>query len=321
MDTIITLFGLPLTRYGLLCGIALLATLVVAGVCCRKKHIAYDALIRMAVIAVPLALLLGRLVYVLACYDYYLNDLEYPLFALRFWDGGYAMTGVYLALVLAAYMTERRCRVPHGDMLDALAPAMPVGLLLARIAESGTGLGEGKFVEGDAPAWMVIDSGLGECYAVFRLEAAMALVLLTVLLVWMRMCLSRERGDALLMFTLLYGCMQVVLESLRDDGHMEVHMGVHVQEVLSAVMVLAVLGVWTARALKRGACGKPLAAGVWLVAIAAVALAVVAEFGVDRWDSKLLAYGIMIACLALLLALSAIMRRIGCRKEGCPHGA
>ena len=41
-----------------------------------------------------------------------------------------------------------------------------------------------------------------------------------------------------------------------------------------------------------------------------VALAVVAEFGVDRWDSKLAAYGLMIACLVGLFELAGISRRI-----------
>ena len=40
--------------------------------------------------------------------------------------------------------------------------------------------------------------------------------------------------------------------------------------------------------------------GCWGLTIAAVAGAVIAEFGVDRWDSKLLAYGLLLICVLLI---------------------
>jgi phosphatidylglycerol:prolipoprotein diacylglycerol transferase len=74
----------------------------------------------------------GRLGFVLF-YDpaRYLND---PLAALRVWDGGMSFHGGLLGVIIAAWIFAGREQIPRRSMGDALALAVPIGLMLGRLA-------------------------------------------------------------------------------------------------------------------------------------------------------------------------------------------
>lgn len=315
MNMTLSFFGAPLTRYGLSVTLSLMLTLAAALVWCARRRVPFSGFIRMALLSAPLAWLCGRVAFVLVNFNYYWVEIENPSLALCFWDGGYSIMGAYLGLVLAALIAERWTHQPRGTLLDALGIGLAPGLLAARLAERGTGIGEGAPVPEGWPAFFSIDTEYGLLHTVFLYEAIAAAVICLALLLWQRMDTTRRRGDVLLMFTLLFGCSQVVLESLREDGHMTVHMGVSVQQVIAAVMVVTVLAIWLCRAVRAGAVKPWQAALSAAEALAAVILAVVAEFGVDRWDSKLLAYGLMLACVIDLFVLSDICRRLAAKAK------
>lgn len=298
-----------LTTYGMMAALALALTLAASAAAGLRDGLDYSKFIRFAVPAIPAAWLCSRLVYVAASYSYYMEELEDLSLALHFWDGGYSMMGAYLGLVLTAVCAARCMRFPTGKLLDALAVGMPIGILIERLAERGTGLGEGAEVSADWPAWLSIETEYGTLLSVFILEAMAALLILLVVCLFALCSKRRQPGDVMCLFTLLFGCTQVLLESFRSDGHMEVHMGVHIQQIIAAVMIVVVIGIWAVRARRTGKQPKwqPLVNAV--LAIGLVSLAVVAEFGVDRWDNKLQAYGLMVACLTGLFALGILNHR------------
>lgn len=310
-----TYFGQPLTSYGLLTALALLGVLVSTGCWGKRFGFGYGATIRFAVLAVPLCLVVSRLVFVLASASYYLEDIGDASLMLHFWDGGYSMMGALAGLVLAGWLAETWSKLAHGALLDALALSLPLGLVIARLAEAGTGLGEGGAVPAGWPDCFTIDTTYGMLHTVFHYEAIAAVVILVVLCIWQQVCPTRRKGDVLLLFLLLFGSTQVVMESLRSDGHMTVHMGIAVQEVLAAALMLVPLGIWTARAASVSAHRGWWIVISWLLALVLMALAVVAEFGVDRWDSKLAAYGLMVFCLFELCELAGFNRRYSCQKR------
>lgn len=302
---------MELTTYGLSCALALAAVLCAAYLYGRKRT-DYGVFIRMAAMAVPLTWLCSRLVFMAA--NLIENEFSILAYTFAFQDGGFSLMGAYAGLLLAALIAGKLTRTSVGQLLDALAVGMPLGLVIERLAERGTGLGEGAEAGEGWPAWLAIETDYGTLITVFMFEAAAALLIFAIVLLWQRSARGRKPGDVMCMFSLLFGCTQVLLESFRSDGHMEIHMGVHVQQVIAAVMILAVIAVWSRRAVVAKALPLfwPIVNGV--AAVALVALAVVAEFGVDRWDSKLAAYGLMIACLIGLLVLAAFNRRASVRK-------
>ena len=295
------------THFGLLCALAMLATLLVAGGWCRLRGVAYGSWIRLCVLGIPLAWLCSRAAYCLTNIPYYFITIENPALMLRFWDGGYSLFGALGGLMLAAFLTAKWQHMNPGILLDGIGLGAPLGAIIERLAETGTGTGWGDAISSE---WLM-PLGVTENYwhPVYLYEAVAAFILLLVLVSWL---LSRKgqivSGDLMLVFMTLYGSMQVVLESLRDDGHMVVHHFVHVSQIIAIVLPVVALAIWSARLAKKGAKKSQLIS-VWLVTIAMIGIGIRQEFAVDHPTFSLVVeYGIMAAAMAVV-AIGALFIR------------
>lgn len=59
--------------------------------------------------------------------------LDEPLWLLRVWEGGMAFHGGLLGVIVALALYARRLRLAAGDLLDFVAPLVPLGLGFGRI--------------------------------------------------------------------------------------------------------------------------------------------------------------------------------------------
>jgi phosphatidylglycerol:prolipoprotein diacylglycerol transferase len=142
-----------------------------------------------------------------------------PLLLLRVWEGGMAFHGGLLGVILALWIFGRR----HGrhpiDVLDFVAPVVPIGLGAGRI---------GNFINGelwgrvsDVP-WAMVFPGAGpqprhpsQLYE-FALEGV---VLFAVL--WWFSARPRPRMAVSGLFLLLYGSFRFLVEFVRmPDAHL-----------------------------------------------------------------------------------------------------
>ena len=320
METILTVGSLPLTAFGAGMALAALAALLTAGAWCAWKRIRYGAWIRMAVIALPLMLVMSRLLYAVGSMNYYIYTVGDLSKMLNFWDGGASVLGALLGLIIAAAITEKWQKLPSGTLLDAVGFGAPVGILVERLFEQGTQLGLGQTI---GTGWMAehpffaMDDGYGYIvHAVFRYEAVAAAVVFAVILAWMliRRGSVTVNGDLLLVMLSLFGAAQVVLESFRNDGHMLLGF-VRLNQVTAIVFPVAALAIWTARA-HRGEHGFDKRLLIhWLMAVAGIAVGIVMEFKVDSSDNVLLVYGIMGASIALVVLAGLLTRRYAARKH------
>lgn len=290
---------LHFTPYGLYVTLALLSGLACGGqYLYRARGLSLQVRLTFCVILIPFVWFFSRLFFVLANCTYYLTTLSEPVLALRFWDGGYSMCGAFAGACAGAVLTAKVCRLSAPLMLDAVGLGFPLGALVARLAEYGTGVGDGRAVTG---SWIppLSSSYYGEyLHPVFLYEAIGALVVFLILLYISRSHHGHpHEGDLLLLCMTLYGTLQSFLESLKDDGHMVVHF-VRIQQVLALLMVLISLTVWSRRLKGQGKGETSL---LWILTAIAVGLAVLSEFGVDRWGNRLLAYSLLILCLLTIL--------------------
>lgn len=311
-ETLFTVLGLPVTGFALGMAGTMLLVLGVMYLWCRAQKLGYGVFIRFAALALPLTLLSSRLLFVLAESTYYLTTLSNPALALRFWDGGYSLVGALLGLMLAAGLAQRLWKLPRHVLLDGLALAAPLGILAERLCEHGTYLGLGRPI---ATPWLMFlgmeDPLTGSwVHPVYLYEAAAAAILFVVMLLRARGVLGRKGapGDELGVFTVLFAASQVVLECMRNDGHMVVHF-VPIQQVTELVMLLTVLGLWTARLARSGRMKKSRIAWIWLGTAVCVGTAVAMEFLVDRGALKLLYYSVMTLCMAAVAAAALWVRR------------
>lgn len=285
-----------MTVYGLLCALALALTLAAA-----RKNTRFDVWIRLCVTAIPLALIGSRLMFSLTSLG--MGDMTNPLQILYAWDGGASMSGAFAGIVLAAFLVEKHCKVPHGTLMDKLAMGMPLALIVARLAEIPTGVGMGRQV--DTPWLQWLGSFTDGCHPVFVYEALWAIVMGVALLRYLRR--NRRPGDVLLTFMTLYGSAQAFFESLRDDYHMVIYF-IRINQIAALVMVVAAFVIWMVRWARKGA--KPMGLVVAsLLVVAGIALGILQEFAVDSNPNLLLEYAIMALALALISGVTLGVRR------------
>ena len=295
------------TNYGLLCALALLVTLLAAGLWHRLRGINYGTWIRFCVLAIPLAWLCSRAVFAFTNILYYVVTVENPALMLRFRDGGYSLFGALGGLILAAFLTAKWQRVQVGTLLDGIGLGAPLGAFIERLAQTGTGVGWGDAINSE---WLM-PLGVTEnnWHPVYLYQAAFALLVLLMLIVWLA---SRKgqvvSGDLLLVFMVLYGCTEVVLESLCSDGHMVVHHFVHISQIIAIVLPVASQVVWTVRLARKGA-KKGQIISIWLITAAMIGIGIKQEFAVDHSEHIILDYGIMAAAMAVVAIGALYLRR------------
>ena len=297
------------TFFGLGSAAAMLATLLTGGLWCRKQRIPYLAWILMAVIGIPLAWVLSRLVFCLSSLPYYLQTIGDASLMLRFQDGGASLMGAFGGLVLSAFLVEKWQKLPCGSLMDAVGLGAPLGVIIERLCEGPTGsMGHGRQILSKLLLPLGVTDDL--VHPVYMYEAVAAAAILIVLLVWLgRSGWSiKHSGDVLLVFMVLFGASQVVLDSMRDDRHMLLIHFVHINQIIAIVLPVIALVIWTLRAMKNG-MKKNQAIIAWLVTAAAIVIGIVQEFAVDSSENLFIDYGVMAAACAVIAIVALRMRR------------
>ena len=288
-----------LTPYGLTAAGAMLLLLLLTGLSCRRKGIPYRTFITFGALSLPLAFLLSRLTFALSNIPLYVNTLSNPLL----------MDTLCAELrLLACWLTGRIRRESVGRLMDAIAFGAPLAIAVERIGEGCFDeiMGMGKGIETE---WLAFLGNLtGGNHPVFLYEAAAMVVLFVVVLLAQRK--KHPDGDTMALFLLLYGCVQVVLESLRNDSHMLLIHFVRVNQVGALVLAVAVIIRWTVTAVHGKTCTGKKAGLLWALIIISIGLGIGMEFAVDRLGEPLLSYGMMALALVLIAWCGLRFRRM-----------
>ncbi len=291
-----------MTLYGIECALALLAMLLTAGLWCRRNHIGYGVWIRLCVFAIPLALIGSRLFFGLTSLG--MGDMTSPLQILYAWDGGASIAGAFAGIMLATFIAAKSTKTSFAALTDGLALGSPLAILIARLSEAPLELmGKGRYVDTE---WLsFLGAFTDECHPVFLYEALWAAVIGIALFFYVKM--ARRSGDIMLTFMTLYGCAQMLFESLRDDGHMIIYY-IRINQLTSLAMVLIAFVIWLIRFARNGGKRGPIIARCAVLAVA-IALCIYQEFQVDSNDNLLLEYALMAAGLAVMGAMTLLNRR------------
>ncbi len=315
--------GLTGHYYGLVLAAATALLLLLMGLTARRRRLPPGTVPVFGALAIPLGLLGARLVFCLFNLSLFTETYENPLLMLRFFDGGLSLYGLFPGLVLAAFLTSRIVKAGFGQLMDVLVLPLGLWLCLARLAEGFTELGVGKVVEESAVTrlfpWLFIaeQAGVATEYrmAVYRYEAAAGLLLFLFMLGFAlrkQPRKARRAGDSALVFFALFGAAQVLLESLRDDGHMLL-IFLRVGQVLAAAMPLLAAGVFTRRVVAlRGRWDRRTVLS-WALLLLCVGACVLLEFSLDgrlTWGtpSMLRDYLLMAVACAGLFAVPWSLR-------------
>jgi phosphatidylglycerol:prolipoprotein diacylglycerol transferase len=307
------ILGLAVYKYGLFLAAAAALWLLIAGLLAKKKNLPAGTVLLTGVLAIPLGLIFARLLFCLVSFGYFLDTIGQPAAMLYFWDGGLSMMGALLGISLAVLITARIRKIRFGELMDVLA--VPAGLFIAveRLGEAYTVLGRGKTIEAQ---WMAnsaffgTQEAWGNYYAVFRYEALAAVLILCVMLFLFFGNKTRETskpGDLALVFGTLFGSAQVIMESLRDDGHM-LWGFVRASQIISILLPVAAIVIFSIRLIKREGMRWQFAVS-WLISGAAIGLAIIKEFDIDTSNNLTREYALMSLAMAVLAAAALLLWR------------
>ena len=223
--------------------------------------------------------------------------------------GGFSMMGLLLGACLGALLIAPFCDRKKGEGLDIVCIGFALFAVLERLGEGAVAdFGLSRPLIGDLlkSSFLAVTDDYDAYLATYLLEAAAMLVLFIVL--FTDHLRKQKPGDTFLLFLLLFGAVQTVMESLRFDQHLRVSF-VGLQQVM-AVCLLG--GAVIYLALTRGG-NKP---GLKRAAMLSIPLCVLVclglEFAIDRTNvNRYLLYALFVLALAAPAALGIRLRKEG----------
>jgi len=243
-----SIFGKDIYWYGVLIAIGFLCGLIYAAKYCPKFKIKNDDLIDCVLLAVPLAVIFGRLYYVIFNFSEYKGDFWS---AFKVWEGGIAIYGVIFGAVLAVFLMCRKKKIralPIGDLAAVpLLFAQAIGRwgnFLNREAFGVMGDGVPGFVRNILEFFtMVLKNGSSEfaVQPIFFYESVWNLIGVFILL-WVTHHRKFD-GQVLCTYMAWYGFARFFLEFLRADSLKLFGTGIRVSGLISILIFLAGAGV------------------------------------------------------------------------------
>lgn len=334
MTSTLPLLGLTAYPYGLIVGGAAILYLMCCGLTRYKAKLPSGTTRIYALLSFPIGLVLSRLLFCL----FSLNELRdgdgmlHFEWMLRFFDGGYSLIGLMAGLFIAAFFASRIMKVRFGRVADAMTVPMGLFVCLIRIGEelvkSQEGeqlIGFGKYMEANQLTkslpflFATEELGVTTQYLpmICRLEAAAGfLIFIVMMLLYFLPKKSHARmGDLALIFYTLFGASQVMLEYLRNDGHMWLNFAVRGTQILAALMPLIATILFASRI--RRIKGKRLVPTLAILAsVVMLMLVALMEFSIDGritlvTPNQTRDYIILgCACIGLMLIPCLLWRRL-----------
>ncbi|MGK5057116.1 prolipoprotein diacylglyceryl transferase [Janthinobacterium sp. PSPC1-1] len=246
--------------YGLMYVLAFALFIILGRVRIKQPHIAVlgwkkedlDDMLFYGMLGVVIGGRLGEVLFYRP--EYFMHN---PLEIFMVWHGGMSFHGGFLGVILAMYLWSRKAGRNLFDVLDFIAPLVPLGYAAGRL---------GNFINAELPGriapetlpWAMQWPGIP--YPVHPSPLYQMLVdgILVFIILWLYARKQRPRMAVGAMFTLLYGCARFFTEYFRTPDWEVVWLGVPITsgQMLSLPMIVGAIAllVW---AYKSQVMGTP----------------------------------------------------------------
>lgn len=246
--------------YGLMYVLAFALFIILGRVRIKQPHIAVlgwkkedlDDMLFYGMLGVVIGGRLGEVLFYRP--EYFMHN---PLEIFMVWHGGMSFHGGFLGVILAMYLWSRKAGRNLFDVLDFIAPLVPLGYAAGRL---------GNFINAELPGriapetlpWAMQWPGIP--YPVHPSPIYQMLVdgILVFIILWLYARKQRPRMAVGAMFTLLYGCARFFTEYFRTPDWEVVWLGVPITsgQMLSLPMIVGAIAllVW---AYKSQVMGTP----------------------------------------------------------------
>lgn len=226
-----TVFGKDIYWYGIIICIGFVLAALYVNARVKEFGCTSDNLMDCLIICVPVGIICARIYYVVFEWDYY---SQHPNEIIAVWNGGIAIYGAVIGVVIALYIYSRVKKVSFASLCDLAAFGLLIGQCIGRW---------GNFVNGEAhggptdlPWGMSID-GADAVHPTFLYESVWNLVGFIALHFY-----SKKRkfpGEMALLYVAWYGLGRAWIEGLRTDS---LYIGsLRVSQVLAAVSCIVAI--------------------------------------------------------------------------------
>lgn len=233
--------------------------------------------------------------------------------------GAYALMGVFFSCIAVACVL-RLVRIIKSlpKMLDAMAIGGSLGIAVGRLSHMFSTTDRGYLVEGvtELPwVYPVANAVTGEPefrVATFMIQAMVAgalFVILSVFFIQSKIRKTGKNGDTCLLFLLIYGASQIILDSTRYDSlFMRSNGFVSIVQILGAVAMVTAAVVFSVRLVKaRGF--KWFFLAMWIPVLGFLGLAGYMEYYVQRHgDMPMYCYSTMGTALLGAVLMVVLIR-------------
>lgn len=235
-----------------------------------------------------------------------------------FSGGGHSMMGALFGGFAGAALAGLLLKKQSLRCMDVFACAVPAFILFARLGEQfdpDGAFGISRPLTHPAsvnwPAFLLQEGDYANYLMVYKLEAIAAGLILIALVLDLLLHKNAKPGNTFILFLLLFGGSQAILESLRQDKHLTLSF-VHLQQIMAIPMVIGGVMMAAKRAGKDKRFLWKLAGGL----TAATLLGILLEVAIYRPDMVIemdiyLIYTIFVLLMTALVYLGLRLRKGG----------
>jgi len=241
--------------------------------------------------------------------------------------GGYALMGAFVGCLLTACLM-RLIRVSSNlpEMLDSMCLAGGVGIAVGRLASLFNASDRGQIVADTVglpfayPVTNAVSGAAENRLATFMLQSISTAAIVALILLYLFICVLRRKklrdGDVTLLFLLVYGACQIILDSTRYDSlFMRSNGFISIVQILGLAGVLVAIVLFSIRMVKaRGF--KWFYVIFWVLLLALMGGGGYMEYYVQRHgDQAAFAYRNMGMCLAGIVLITLVIRILAVSAE------
>ena len=265
--TAFSIFGQDIYWYGIFIGLGVICGVLLVMHEAKRTGQNPDSYLDFAIYALIFAVIGARLYYVLFSWDFYSQNPE-KIFAIR--EGGLAIYGGIIGGVLTAIIYCKVKRMDFWKMADTAAPSLILGQVMGRWGnffnkEAFGGYTDNLFamryqlsqvrtsdVTPDILQHLVTVNGVDyiQVHPTFFYESAWNACIFVILLILQRK--KKFDGQVCAVYFFGYALGRVWIEGLRTDQLLIG--GIPVSQALSAILILASVGLYIYRRKKEAVC-------------------------------------------------------------------
>ena len=224
--------------YGVIICLGLVLCMVLAIRRTKSYGIKTDDLLDYILFGIPVSIICARIYYVVFRFDYY---KEHPGEIIKIWEGGIAIYGAVIGIVLVALVGTLIKKKNFLHLLDFAVPYLILGQAIGRwgnfINQEAYGSKTNSLL-GMTGNLIAKDPDLGGVlvHPTFLYESLWCFATFAFLIIF-RMKLQKNAGEITSLYMILYGLERAVVEGLRTDSLM-IGNTIRVSQWLSVVLVI-----------------------------------------------------------------------------------